>query len=137
MIDHATELSEIGQDFIDAIAENNGRHSLRPKPSTGAAKPYAPLEEGDLHELWELVKYLDPDAGYDDWLKVGMAIFYTTHGDDDGLALFDQWSAQGGKYTGPAEIERKWLSFDPDHENPVRIGTLIWMIQNGVGVFDD
>jgi hypothetical protein len=87
--------------------------------------------------LWELVKYLDPDAGYDSWLRVGMAIFYTTDGDDDGLALFDHWSAQGGKYRGSAEIEKKWSSFDPDHENPVRIGSLIWMIQNGVGVLDD
>ena len=136
MINHVNQLSAVGQDFVDAVALNNGSEIKAIKP-TAKSHPASLPEESDLWNLWDLIKVLDPDMGYDDWLRVGMAIFYATKGSDKGLALFDKWSAQGSKYNGLPEIEKKWYSFDPNHENPVTIGTLIWMIQKGVGVRDD
>lgn len=70
----------------------------------------------DLYQLRALVAKHDPDAPYDadeggSWLKVGMAIHAATDGSQDGLALWDEWSAQGMKYEGRADLEQHWRSF--------------------------
>lgn len=78
--------------------------------------------------LAALVDRLDPDMGYDDWYRIGMVIYNETHGSDDGLVLFDNWSSRGDKYKGYGETSKKWRSFNPNHPNPVKIGTLIYLV---------
>ena len=50
-------------------------------------------------------------ADYDTWLQVGMALWHQTEGQEDGLDLWSEWSAQSSKHV-KAECERKWRSFD-------------------------
>ena len=110
---------------------------LRP---TTPAKPQGsttPTDPDQLEFLSELLQELDPDVDYGTWMRIAMAVFHTTDGSAAGQALFDAWSSQGSKYRGSTEIARKWQSFDPSHERPVTVGTLIWMIQNGGGVLND
>lgn len=47
---------------------------------------------------------------YDSWVRVGMSLF--TLG-NDGLALWEHWSAKSAKYK-QGECARKWQSFDSD-----------------------
>src|SRR5262249_46481916 len=70
----------------------------------------------------------DPDVGYDDWLRCGMAIYSATRGSTKGLDLLDSWSSRGKKYRGRKEIEAKWRSFKLDRADQVTIGTLINMV---------
>ena len=82
-----------------------------------------------LQKLNSLLNKIDPDCGYDDWLRVGMAIYHETDGSDEGMDLFDRWSSKGQKYKGIKEIETKWRSFRTV-TTPVTIGTLIKMAKD-------
>ena len=54
---------------------------------------------------------LSPDCGYDDWLRIGMALHAELG--EPGFALWDAWSAKSGKYPGEREMRAKWKSFRP------------------------
>ena len=95
------ELIEVGQDFIDAIARHNGRQAPRAAPPQ---PPRAP-GPGGHDELVELLSWIDPDIGYQDWLHVLMGIHHETGGSDLGLAIADAWSSFGTKYPGAEMIE--------------------------------
>jgi hypothetical protein len=76
-------------------------------------------------ELRLLLNQEDPDMTHDEWVKVGMALHYETGGSEEGLALWDEWSAKGSKYKSHEELEYKWQSFRDDHPNPVTLGSLL------------
>ena len=59
------------------------------------------------------------DAGYDDWLMIGMALHST--GEVGARELWDTWSQQSGKYD-PDKQEKSWQSFTAD--GAVTIGSL-------------
>ena len=52
----------------------------------------------------------DPDADYDTWLQVGMALYHQWNGDQPGLQYWHEWSETGDKYDADA-LERKWEDF--------------------------
>lgn len=87
--------------------------------------------------LSTLLEALDPDMDYTLWVRVGMAVHHASAGSDIGLAIFDEWSSGGQKYPGPHKIERQWGYFEIDKECPITVGTIVWMINQGVGVIDD
>ena len=91
-------------------------------------RTYAGAERNiNLKQIKALVNCIDPDCIYMDWVRVGMAIFYETNGNYDGLAVYAQWSSKGVKYKGFKDVENKWKSFCLGVKNPVTIGTLIKM----------
>lgn len=101
----------------------------RPKLSERAA-PSMLNTPAELDELADLLTYIDPDAGgYDDWCNVLMAIHDHTGGGGDGLALAEDWSANGAKFK-PGEVASKWRGFTPG--GGVGIGTIATLArQNG------
>lgn len=100
-VDHASQLSEVNQDFVDAIAHHNGRpQPPRPVPSmpTPSSPEFTLVDDAfplASHNLEVLTSQLDPDAGYDSWVEVGMILFHETGGSEEGLRIFDAWSAGG------------------------------------------
>jgi len=136
----AGDLVEANQAFINAVSEHNGRKALpqqehqrqRPdSPQDGPPRSYTIVGDltGKMRLLRALLDHLDPDMGYEDWLKVLAVVFNTTRGSDDGFELVDAWSSRGGKYEGAGTIRSKWNSFSLDCENPVTVGTLIYMVK--------
>lgn len=81
----------------------------------------------DIGKIANLLDQIDPDLHYGDWVKVLMAIFFETRGNEEGFELADAWCSRGQKYPGSRVIRSKWNSFSLDLEKPVTIGTLIWM----------
>jgi hypothetical protein len=65
----------------------------------------------DLGELEALVLKRNPSCGYDDWIKIGMAIHHETEGSQDGFALWDGWSNKSDKYPGIEQLRTHWQSF--------------------------
>jgi hypothetical protein len=47
---------------------------------------------------------------YDEWTKIGMALHHQFDGEDDGLALWHEWSETANNYDNDA-LERHWKSF--------------------------
>lgn len=73
----------------------------------------------NLGKVREMLFRHDPDTGYETWVQAGMALHHETGGGLDGLELWNEWSAQGQKYKGRADLEAHWRSFRADAENPI------------------
>lgn len=69
------------------------------------------------HDLTKMVKHLDPDMSYDEWVKVGMALHEVTGG--TGFAIWNEWSKKGAKYPGHDALDKHWHSFG---KSPTRVG---------------
>jgi Virulence-associated protein E/Primase C terminal 2 (PriCT-2) len=88
-------------------------------------KPKAPKAAGmQAPRLRVLLEDKDPDAGYDEWIAVGMALHHETGGNQTGLMLWNEWSAAGKKYQGLGDLEQHWRSFRLDHDNPKTLASL-------------
>lgn len=82
------------------------------------------LVDPNTKRIKEMLNRRDPDCGYDDWIKVGMALHHEFGGAVEGLALWNQWSAKGKKYNGQDDLEKHWRSFRSDMENARTINSL-------------
>ena len=88
-----------------------------------------------LEQIKQCLEYLDPDCGYQDWVEAGMAVHCETGGSDEGLDLWDAWSAGGAKYPGRDALEDKWRSFGRGGGNWVTGRTLVHMAnERGAGI---
>ncbi len=72
-----------------------------------------------MHELAELVYVQDPNADYDTWRQVGMAIHHERNGEEDGFLLWDEWSSKGAEYPGTEALRGKWTTFGRYRGNSV------------------
>lgn len=63
-------------------------------------------------EMEQLLDNLDPGAGRDEWIRVGMALHHETEGDDTGLELWNEWSSSGHNYVGFEDLQKQWDNFD-------------------------
>jgi len=80
-------------------------------------------KEVPLDQIKRMIEAIDPDSlGYDEWLRVGMAI-KSQHQGDDGLAIWDEWSQKGAKYKAN-ECKTRWYGFAD--VGTIRIGTLFY-----------
>ncbi len=113
---------------IDAIHVQSSKPCPRQALASDRYEPEETSNPKSVAMLAALLECLDPDLGYDDWLRVGIVLHHETHDSDEGLTLFDNWSSRGGKYKGFGETSKKWGSFKLGHPNPLKIGTLIFMV---------
>lgn len=93
------------------------REAIRAKREAAArAKPEARSEcsddSPDSAEVREILSYIPPDCEYNDWLTVLMGLHHKFGGSEEGLAIADEWSAQGDKYV-TGEVASKWAGFKP------------------------
>jgi hypothetical protein len=63
--------------------------------------------------LTEALYALDPDSGYEDWLRAGMALHHEYAGSEDGFAEWLAWSERGAKFAGVNDLRSHWKSFKP------------------------
>lgn len=127
-INHERGQSVADQAFIDAVFAHNGRqppreYSARIATAGGSPPPVS------LSLLSAVLGHLSADCAYDDWIRIGAAIFHETGGGEEGLDVFDRWSATGDKYNGKRDTANKWRSFRPDHPSPVTMATLRRMVE--------
>lgn len=134
-LSHSGELVEVGQGLIDAVFNHNGRSAPRaPSPQVSTQTQEEPTDH-KIRQLRLLLDHIDPDCGYDDWLRVLIAVHHETCASDVGYKLADEWSSKGSKYRGSQELASKWSSFNAEPGTPVTIATLINMItRNGFDV---
>lgn len=96
------------------------RSLVNPLTPAGTAPVPASAE---MDELRALLRDLDPDLSYDEWVRIGAILHHETEGSEDGLALWNEWSANGLKYVGPHDLETHWRSFG-NSPNPATAGSL-------------
>ncbi|HOY87238.1 MAG TPA: PriCT-2 domain-containing protein [Methylotenera sp.] len=127
--ENANDLTEVGQDFIDAISRHNGRNVSNVSKQAPSVTYTIKTPSKILIWLKALLPYID-SSSYDDWLRVLMVICNETGGSDDGFDLANSWSSYGSKYEGEKDIRTKWNSFNLNHPNPVKFGTICKMVDD-------
>lgn len=70
-----------------------------------------PLASALPEEIEALLAQQNPDAVYNDWIRVGMAVHSATAGSRAGLELWNTWSKKGSKYKGIEDLNPHWHSF--------------------------
>src|SRR5262249_54962104 len=86
---------------------------------------------GQLHDdLDEVAAAVDVisnnDAPWDEWNRLGMAIWAATQG--TGYHVFDKWSARAAKYNEKT-TQARWTNFGKSPPNRIGAGTLFWLAE--------
>jgi hypothetical protein len=75
-------------------------------------------------DVMDMLRHIDPDCSYSDWIKVGMAL----HEGGYSLDMWNSWSAQGSKYK-QGECRDKWNGFNG--AGGVSMGSLVHRAREG------
>lgn len=95
-----------------------------PDRDMGALPKASPVDwRRDRPKAAEALQFLTPD-GYENWIKIGMAVHSASGGSDDGFALWHDWSATGDSYDGIEDCRYHWQSFGRYKGRGVGLGTL-------------
>lgn len=108
----ADDTQDLGWFVQKVWGENLSQESLTGDAAEMALANYKPqLEDWDVDRvIQEVLPHLDPDSGYEDWLKVGAALHHQGAGDPEWLDAWDNWSALSGKWV-EGYCGEKWGSF--------------------------
>jgi hypothetical protein len=113
-------------DRLRALCESRFSSPAEDRP---AAEPLGLRRE----VIEEALDSLDPDMGYPDWLRVGMALHHELG--SEGFDLWDAWSARSPKYTTSEYNLERWESFGRQGGPAVTIRSLIHLAnQHGAHV---
>src|SRR5208337_791305 len=85
------------------------------------------LEADDLALLAAAMEAIPNDSdSWDDWNRIGMALFAATGGSDEGLELFHKWSQKWPGYNDK-DTDDKWQTLHRSPPNRIGAGTIIRM----------
>jgi hypothetical protein len=85
-------------------------------------RPRREMSRRDL-DLAEIVHAIPNDCGWEDWNKIGLAVFAASRGSGDGMVVFDDFSAKSPKYD-PYAVEERWKNYRRSPPNRTGIGYL-------------
>jgi putative DNA primase/helicase len=129
--DHG-ELTEVDQDFIDAVFRHNGEAPPR------ELEPPQKASNGDSYqkgEIAEILAYIPPPVDYEGWFTVLAGVYEKTLGSTEGLHIVDEWSARGPNYCGFEELEYKWRTLSID--GGITFGSVCKMAQQSGADLND
>ncbi len=79
---------------------------------------------GTLVAVQDALKFVpNPDLSWDDWNRIGMAVYCATEG--KGFIVFDQWSQASGKYNS-LETRQRWDHYSKSPPSKIGAGTLYY-----------
>jgi hypothetical protein len=82
---------------------------------------------GTLTAVQDALKFVpNPDLSWDDWNRIGMAVYCATEG--KGFIVFDQWSQASGKYN-QLETRQRWDHYSKSPPSKIGAGTLYYYAQ--------
>ena len=128
--DHvADEVQDLGW-FVEKVWSEQLSADADVDADERALANYKPvLEDWDLDRVMtEVLPHLDPDSGYEEWLKVGAALHHQGVGSEDWLEAWDSWSAQSGKWVEGVCAE-KWSTFSEQRDTGRGAVTLASLIK--------
>lgn len=133
IVNQLEEFAQCPDDIMD-FCINKKRdtpiNELLGTPQQSNAPSFLKTSDGWTKEqIQDHLAHISPDIGYDEWIKVGMAL----HQEGAPFHLFDDWSRRGEKYDGTTLTH--WNSFNAN--GGVSYGTIVafakaggWKYQN-------
>lgn len=110
LLGHEDRIAPLPQKVID-FCRNRFGTSTQPVVAEDFTAGHEPKLGLSIDEMQALFAQLDPDMGRDDWIRVGMALHHECEGDDTGFDIWNDWSANGGKYPSEEALREQWDSF--------------------------
>lgn len=99
--DETTEIAEAPQWLLDLCA-----------PSTTTKRALVESEQSqDRDHVMSLLGHVSPDVGYDEWLKIGMALH--SSGEPWAYDVWLEWSRTGRKFRSEHDLKCRWDDFKP------------------------
>jgi putative DNA primase/helicase len=95
-----------------------------PRPAVAVPSNRPPPETEDLEKALAVIP--NDDVDWEQWNKMGMAIYASTDGSDEGRELYRGWSAKSGKHDDK-RLDAKWKLFDCSPPSQITAGTLFYM----------
>lgn len=93
----------------------------------------APLDDWDVDRVRdEIGPYLDLEMHYEDWIKVGQALYHQFDGSQEGFELWDALFQDSTKYSGEAYGWERWRSFKSHRavgRGPVTLASVIKLVK--------
>lgn len=93
----------------------------------------APLDDWDIDRVRdEIGPYLDLEMHYEDWIKVGQALYHQFDGSQEGFELWDALFQDSTKYSGEAYGWERWRSFKSHRavgRGPVTLASVIKLVK--------
>lgn len=90
-----------------------------------------PLDGWDAERVRvEIMPYVDLEAHYEDWIRIGAALFHQFDGAEEGFDLWDEMFASSSKYGGPEYGRGRWRSFKTQRttgRGPITLASIIEM----------
>jgi hypothetical protein len=81
-------------------------------------------------ELRKRLLLIPSSEDYERWTQIGMALYHQFSGEDEGLALWHEWSETADNYSAE-ELEKKWVSFNIENKKRAPItARLIMKLSN-------
>jgi hypothetical protein len=94
----------------------------------------APLEGWDADRIrQEIGPHLDLEMHYEEWIRVGQALYHQFEGDDEGFELWDELFQDSPKYGGHEYGWERWRSFNAQRargRGPVTLASILKMTKD-------
>jgi hypothetical protein len=93
------------------------------------------LSRRDL-DLVEIVHAIPNNCSWDEWNRIGMAIYAASEGSGDGFVVFDDFSAKSPKYD-PRDVEARWRNYGRSPPSRIGMGSLLHLARQAGWTFND
>jgi len=126
------DLPKILWEFDHTLGSTAYRWLGQPTPDAARRelRPQRDWSRRDL-DLAEIVNAIPNNCDWENWNKIGMAIYAASNGSHDGAIIFDDWSAKSSKYN-PYNTTAKWAAYRRCPPTRISMGTLVHLArQNG------
>ena len=98
----------------------------RPDPDTPQRYPRrrSELSQRDL-DLAEIVHAIPNNCSWEEWNRIGMAIFTASDGSGDGFVAFDDFSAKSATKYNPRTVAERWRNYRRSPPSRIGMGSLV------------
>lgn len=126
-----TQLDEAPDNLVEILGFDQLEKRGVQAKDTRSPRADSEYPETTIDDVQEMLRFISPDVGYDDWVKVGR-ILVDEFGGLQGGAAWDSWSSGGQDYPGANEIGSKIRSFQTAPGSSVAsLGTIVHMAKSG------
>lgn len=96
----------------------------RKRPEQERPQTTSDLASDDIFSIFAAVRDIpNPDLGWEEWNRVGMAVWAATTGSPAGRVAFHEWSKLSGKYS-QSETDSRWDHYFTSPPSAIGAGTL-------------
>ena len=97
---------------------------LKGRSGAGLSRRSEPLELTPIADIESALETIpNQDLSWDEWNRVGMAVWRATGGSEEGLDAFDYWSQKSRKYD-PEAPEERWRAYSGSPPDSIGYGSL-------------